>query len=348
MSRRRFFALLVFTIVVVAVAVAERMLGPDYAVTAGERDLAVPALAPEINNIAVFEVISTDGRLTFERTGGHWAIEERSGYPADAAKVEKALFQLSELRLDDPKTRRADRYDRIGVVDPSQGGEGSGKRLVAVESDGSAVADIIIGDEADVRAGLPEGGHYVRRTGEEQSWLAAGAMEAGPELKNWIERQILNIPQSDVERATLTHPSGETVTVSRGEDGKLVLEGIPEGFKLISDFRRDVIPGFLEELEIDDVARLDSLDADWGDVTRADYRTKDGLELTIRLAGSEDAGYWIRIDGNGGEQADAINDRTDGWAFAVPGWKAGDIKRGMADLIEPATGDAASGDSSGG
>ena len=339
MSKTRFNILLIATLLLVAAAVGERLLGTDYAVTLEENRPALPGLIDRVNDVVEFRLKGTDHTLTFSRDDDGWRLLERSGYPADGDKIQKTLFQLTELKLTDPKTRRADRYGRIGVADPESGEDGAGRLVSLATADGDIVASLIVGDKAEASPGTFGDARYIRRAGEDQSWLADGALSLGEDVKDWIDRRVLDIPPERVARATLTHPDGETVTVVRDDAGKLKLLGIPEGFKLISDFRRDVIVEFISELEIDDVRTEGETDADWSNATVAMYRLEDATSLRLDLAGDEDAGYWLRNRAEGGEGADAINAKVSGWVYAVPGWKAGDIKRGMADLIEPVEAD---------
>ena len=110
-SRIRFGALVVLA---ACLFLAAALVAPEI-----ERDadssprFAVEGLLDRLGeaDVSSFRVRSGGETLTFEQSRpGRWEIVERSGYPADAAAIREAIFQIAELRLLERKTSNPERF----------------------------------------------------------------------------------------------------------------------------------------------------------------------------------------------------------------------------------------------
>ena len=78
----------------------------------GER--VFPQLMSVINDVAEMIVETKEQTITLVRGEKRWSVKEKDGYRADMEKVKSALVGLAELRLQDPKTKNPELYDRLG------------------------------------------------------------------------------------------------------------------------------------------------------------------------------------------------------------------------------------------
>lgn len=353
MTRKSFLVLLGVTLAMVIAAAVARTMQPDYTRVSGLDEPVFPELSERINDVARIEIGGADGAFTLVRDGEAWSVAERGDYPAEAEKVRKAVFALAELRLAEARTRLPERYERIHVRDVDTEGA-RGMRVRLTDGGGEVLADAIIGQTALASSGLVDGGVYLRKPDEEQAWLAAGKVEFENRIKYWIDPAVVDIKSDRVRRVTVNHPDGETVVVSKADpaDGEFRLHGIPDGREVKSTFARDSIPAFVDGLEMDDIRPADDPDLDWSETTEAVFETFDGLTLRVTLtrAGADGEG-WMRLHAGAAEpdeteagaeddpepavEAETINGRVGGWAYKVPGWKAGDLRQRMADLTQP-------------
>src|SRR5579885_1296705 len=72
----------------------------------------LPRVAAKLGDVAKVVVKRVSGTTTFVRQDNVWTVAEKSGYPADAAKVRKMLLGLAQIAYVEPKTpepRRASR-----------------------------------------------------------------------------------------------------------------------------------------------------------------------------------------------------------------------------------------------
>jgi len=76
-------------------------------------------------------------------------------------------------------------------------------------------------------------------------------------------------------------------------------------------------------------------------VVAASLSTFDGLTVDVRMLDKDDA-HWVALSaaGSGAAEAEAkaINEKASRWTYAVPSYKAAQLKMKLADLLEPAKG----------
>jgi hypothetical protein len=139
----------------------------------------IPSLAAELNTVTSLSVRkgSPTPTVTVHRQGEHWTVAERADYPADTMKLRKLLLALSDAKIREEKTSNPASYSIIGVEDPLKPG-GSGAQLELMAQDGKH--DLIIGK--------PVGnGNFVRRAGENASYVIEPAIFLEAEPRFWIE-----------------------------------------------------------------------------------------------------------------------------------------------------------------
>ncbi len=336
MQRRGLILLAAAAAVCAALAIAAAAGGDRYASrTVAERP-AFPALAGALGDVATVGLKRQDFAATFDRRGDLWLVAEKGDYPADAGKVRQVVLTLAEMRLIEPKTRLPSLYARLNVEDP-----GSGKSTLVTVADrsGKTLARLIVGKQRFDRLGAGNGGLYVRRPGDAQSWLASGAVDLSGNLAGWLDRQIVDIPDRRIAKVTLTQPDGTRLVLSRAKpEAQFAIEGAPADAKPKSDTATGEPAMALDGLNLDDVAPAAKMPLPKTGVTTASYTTFDGLTIDLRLV-ERDKTDWIAVAATGAGKAAAeakqIAARVSGWSYAIPSYKAAMLKTKLADLIEP-------------
>lgn len=365
------FAAVTLILTIAAFIVQSGRVGPT-ARSGG--DLLFPGLAGELNGVASIAVLADGERLTLAREGNEWVITERGGYPARFEAVKKALIGLAELKTFEAKTAEPASYARIEVEDPED--EDAKSKLVTVtDGDGKTLAALIVGKLRFAKGGLGPSMTYVRRAGEAQSWLASGDLDVGGDIGDWIDKSLLDISSDRMRRVTLTPADGKPVVIGRkaGADDKFTVENLPGGAEISSESDVRNRTSVLFGLTLDDVRPAALVPFAAKGAGKAEYRTLDGLVIRIDTAKHENR-TWIAIEAaldeagrvepdateSGGEdetakrltlddvkeEVEEINQRTRGWAFAVPGYKLDYIRSTLDDLLKkPDKKDDGSGDS---
>jgi len=222
--------------VVVAIAAVASVAG-RYAGTPVVRDESpvFKGLEERLNGVGRLTVKTAEEEFTIQRDGANWTMLEKKGYVVDAEKARTALFQLSQLRLAEAKTRMPDRYPRLEVEDPSAK-DAKSARLTVKDEAGGVLADVIVGKAKATLAG-GTGDTYLRMPGEAQAWLARGTLDLRERAADWLVKDVVDIDEKRIRRIATTPVAGEPAVLVRksADDPTFVLEGIPEGKKAKQD-----------------------------------------------------------------------------------------------------------------
>ena len=296
--------------------------------------------------------------ITLSRDDSGWRVAERYGYAADAGAIRRLLLKLSEARVVEPKTSNPDLYARLGVEDVSAvSGEG-----VLLAIDGPAVSRQLIIGEVETLAGR---GTYVRRPGEQPSYLVSEEMRPARSPEKWLDPDLLDVPPSLMKTVTIRHDDGEELRLL-GIDGHLALDRIPEGRALSSPSATSPIGRSLEDLRLEDVLPESAFD---GGTPAAviSYRLADGRLVNVRawqigdqrfvalqlgMALDADAPAPAESESDGGQgpedesaaaevpRADAEtvarhSEKLAGWVFRIPVTRYDQMVRRPDDLLSP-------------
>ncbi len=258
-----------------------------------DRRVLLPTLAQRAGDIAQITVTRATGTVTVVNQDGQWRVREKGDYPAKLESVRGVVVGLTDLREVERKTSRPEQFDKLGVQDPvpaaaagqpGANGEESQSTLVTLsDKEGKSIASIILGN---IKPGMtPE--VYVRRVGENQSWLAAGRVDVPREATGWMDTKLADIRRERVRSVSVTHADGSSVVVSRAQQNDaMALQNIPAGKEIKDPGSTESIAGTLNGLMFQDVMALASLDpaAPTEGQTpgpRIEVRTFDGLVVNI-------------------------------------------------------------------
>jgi Domain of unknown function (DUF4340) len=323
-------------VVLAIVAIASGDRGVNRAAP-GER--ALPTLAAKLGDVGSVGLKRNALSLTFVRNGDDWLVAEKGNYPAAAGKVRQIVLAMADAVLVEPKTQKAEFYPRLDVEDP-----GSGKSTLVTLKDksGTTLAEMIIGKRRYDRLGTGTDGIYVRKLGDTQAWLARGALEFSDQLSSWLDRRILDIPEKQIAKAILIQPDGTKLVISRAKpEDKFTVEDTPADAKFKSETTTSEPAMALESLDLDDVRPSTEMPVPEKDVVAASFTTFDGLTVDVRLLDKDDM-HWVALSavGSGAAEAEAkaINDKASRWTYAIPSYKATQLKMKLADMLEPAKG----------
>ncbi len=339
MQKRGFFLLLAATIVLAAVAVFSVLGGNRAATALPQERRALPELAANLGDLAWMRVTHGAMKADFAEIGGHWVVVAKGNYPADTGKVRHLLLGLADLRLVEPKTERRELYGRLDLDDPSEGKS----TLVELQNrTGETVAQLVIGKRRHDRLGGGNDAVYIRKPGDDRTWLARGSLDLPGDLTDWLDRRILDIPSSRVASVTLTATDGTALALHRdAPGGKFAVADAPADAKFKGEEALAAPAGALATLNLDDVKPAADLPVPDKDVARAVFATDDGLTLTVRVFSHEGADWAaIAASGSGKAEADAtaLDAKLSPWVYAIPADRAKLLRTKLADLIEPAKG----------
>lgn len=328
MTPKTFIGLAALTLATTVGAAIAVMNQPSTAPVAYVDEPVFPTLRAEPNAVAKVTIQTKDGTITLTRTSPEtWTSPDRYDYPAAADKINKLVRQLNDMRLIEAKTASAERYARLEVEDMA---DEANSRLIRLEDgEGNVLAEALIGKRLFRLTGDASSGTYIRRPGEDQSWLASGGFDLEPEVEIWLDQIVVEIDREEVATVEIALAEGEHYSVSREKaDDELEFDDLAEGETLKADASLIELASALTSVRMAAVKPRGGVT--WPEVRQvAKVRTFDGLALTVEFALIDDE-PWATFSAasgklsNDAEAADqtrqrieAINDKTTAWAYQV-------------------------------
>ncbi len=255
---------------------------------APETDVGTPPLFPDlasrVNDVKRVEIGSRANHTVLVGDGAAWKIENRDGYPAKFEDVKRTILALGELKIIEPKTRLPEMYTHIGVEDVATEGSKS-TQVTLKDASGGAIASLIVGKERAASSGPIKAAHYVRKAGEEQSYLVEGELSLPSDPLSWTDRALLSVSAARIREIVIEHPGKDPLRMSRQKatDIDLGLDGVPTGYKVRSTATVTSLASVLEELRFDDVRASNNVTFP-ADAIVTTLKGFDGLIARIRTA----------------------------------------------------------------
>lgn len=334
MTPKHFALLAVAAVLSLAVAIAAYSTSKPWSLVTQNGGKLFPALAGEAANVAQIEITQGEDALLVERTGQSWALKNRGGFPASVEKVRAFLLGLSEADLAEPKTRLPDRYGLLDLGDPKA--KGAAARLVRLlDAKGAVLAEAVVGKPRPDAFGSGKGGTYVRKPGEDQSWLVDSDIGVGTTLRDWIKAIAFETATDKISKITVAVEGQPPYVIERNADGDHKLADMPAGKKLKFVNVLDNIVESASYLQFEDVRKTEAQSGENTGTVSVDGA--DGLKVEIRLRRAPDATWFtLSATGEGASKAVAeeITARTSGWDFKMLPSKAEGLLKKRDDLLE--------------
>lgn len=301
--------------------------------------LLLPDLKSSLNEIDQITIVGKEGRniASLEKNDTQWTLAERGSYPVDLGKLRQILITLADAIIIEEKTANPEFYDRLGVEDVAQA-DASGHRI---DLRGATVnASIIIGNSNS-------GTHtFVRRAGEPESWLVSGLIELADDPVTWLDRDLIDIPATNIASVTITQPDGGVLRVAQPspeQSGFEVLD-LPKDRKLSYEGIAGTIGGALSNLTLENVQSAAGFQSNQLDPVVARFETFDGLIVEARSYQSDDSlqvlfSAFVSDSAPNTEAttelADTLTARLAPWVYTLPAHQADQLVSRMDNLLLP-------------
>jgi hypothetical protein len=234
-----------------------------------------PDLKKSLNNATALRIHTAGDKLAVEiaRKDDKWGVSERQGYPADDAKLRKVLLALANAELRERKTSNPKNYASLGVEDVSDA-KATGVRMEVIGV--QPAVNLIVGKQ-----GPGVDSQYVRKVGEEQSWLIDTNVDTSSTPQDWLRKSILDITADRIQSATIETKGAKPYSVAKSSraDADFKVEALPKGKELSSPSAANSIATALAGLTLSDVQPASAMTAKPD--ARATYRTFDGLIVEL-------------------------------------------------------------------
>jgi len=327
MTPRRVVGLLIAAGVILAVAFwASSQRHRNDQTVAGQPVLE--GLKTSVNDVTELRISKGDGtHVTLRKQPNAWDVVERE-YPSDSGKVRKLLIDLGGLQVVEEKTSDPASYERLGVEDVKSAKAG-GTQVEAVTA--KKTYGVIVGRVGGQKSS------YVRVSGATRSFLASPQVMADANPKQWLARDLLDIPETRIKEVAVTPATGPSYSVSREkkEQTDFAVSNVPKGRELSSPGAGNALAGELMSFTLDDVRKRP---ADAKAPESATFRTFDGLELRIDGAKDGDRRYISVTPSSTAKETAAesqtLTGRMKGWQYEIPSYKYDTLFKPLEELLK--------------
>lgn len=292
-----------------------------------------PNFVAHLSDATKLEITHKGQTITIEkRPDDKWGLANMGDYPVDQGRLRGVFAGLTELRFVERRTADPAQFARLGVDDAG------GDLLRLVDGSGKTLDSLIVGHTQNQSRGDLVPRMYVRRPGDNQSWLAEGTLRMEDNPARWLDRNIVNIGPEQI--VSMTTSTGLAFGLIAGR-WALVKPADPpalEGYKVAD------VESALDQVTFEQVKPDASLQADpAGDSV---FTTKDGLAVTVHVfhAGKD---IWARFAAAASSdkvqaEVDRLNGLWSGWSYQLGSWKETSLVPALDDLKAPPPKPAAS------
>ncbi|MCP5476378.1 MAG: DUF4340 domain-containing protein [Rhodanobacteraceae bacterium] len=288
MMQKRLLSLLLITVAVLGIGLILTQRQQPIVEGVSESGPLVPGLSNELNDIKALRITGAGNALIAEltRKDSGWVVSNRHDYPADFDKVREYLLKLADAKLREAKTSKPENYARLGVED-----------LAGAEAKGLGVE--LIGTKAPVKliVGIASGGGspgtFVRRADEAASYLVSGDVIPDKEGANWLARQIMDLPSSEVYSVAVTAPDKSVLKIDKPDASQFNynVASVPKGRELSSESAANIIAGALSSVTLEDALPIAEATPDPASTWTAQYLSYDGFAVDTTVW-DKDAKTW--------------------------------------------------------
>ena len=251
-----------------------------------------PELKAAINDVTELNVATQSGTITLHRQEDMWRVKEKYDYQADFGTVRETLIGLAELTTLEPKTRKPELYEKLGLQDvDAEGSLSTG--ITLKDATGNTVVAAIIGNDRSAQGNRDQKEMFIRKPGDPQAWLVEGRLTVEKNPTEWLDKELVQIETKRVSRMTVTHPDKTRLIVAKAKPADLDYQvaNLPEGLEIQSQFTVNNIVSTVTSLSLDDVKPMSEIPFNDQPVMRAVFETFDGLEGTVKLFRKDEKDY---------------------------------------------------------
>ena len=295
------------------------------------------------NQVGQLALQQGEKKLEFHKVKDKWTIANRGGYPAKTESVQQLLVRVARAELVEAKTKDPERYGLLELEDPT-GKDAKSIMLKLSDNDGKAIGDLVIGKRRQSAFGQGRSGVYVRRPGNDQTWLTNVSLRPTFDVSDWVDPVFFRIGDEKVKSLTLQTPDGGDVKIvaeeKKGDKKEDVhkFAALPEGKKLKKDIDASVIVRGLQTFEMTDVRkRADVKLPKHAIKIPAMIETEKGMKLQAELVRIGEDNRWLSFkvidDGSDAKVAKSFRDKLDGWQFKIADWRSRQVFKTFDEMF---------------
>lgn len=331
--------LLLAAIAATALAVAAIMSGRSAASAAAMNERLFPGLADAAASAAAIKIESPTVYVTLNKDAeGKWVVADRSNYPASPEGVRALILSISQLDLIE---RRTADPARLGALDLTTGQAGNGHAVTITDASGKVIAAMVAGKVQTRAAGTTPGTLFVRRAGEDQTYLARGGIAIPASVGATLDKTLFTLDQARIKSVAFTPRGLKPYSLSRAtpETTDFTIDDMPEGKAAADAAILQAPAAAIAGLTFEDVIKADAVTMEGA--TAILFTTFDGLTLNVTILPGGSDGVFARIAASAADdaaqtvkdEAAAINARVAAWAYKIPAFVVTNLAPALEQMI---------------
>lgn len=297
--------------------------------------------------VAGIVIKSKTEEVKLDRVGAEFVVTSKLSYPASNKEVNTLLRDIIKVQLAAEVTASKSAHKDLGVAADSE----DAKVVRFFDREGKELVGVVIGKSVD------GGGFYVRLASEDQVYRADGYASVRDKSLDYVEKEIVNNERGKIAKVEVKPADGTAYVIDSPKDGEVALLGIPEGQRAKASAHDSVFSAtsYFSFEEMASAASMPELDFKSTHVVTR----RDGAKFTFDLAKKDDK-HWVRgraeyvgpakvtISKDDKDEdlkqkeawlkaqdaVEAFNKRHQSWVYQIGSWKAENLAKPFADLIE--------------
>ena len=272
----------------------------------------LPGWTAQADAVASVEIASAEARLRLSRAEAGWTMPSRGDYPIPPERIAALDEGLRTLVFERAMTRDPEKFDRLGLGAPGEGG--AGVRVTLVDSEEEVLASLIVGAAHEDGEGL-----YVRRVGGRRAYAARGALpEELASVSAWLGLDFWDLDGARVARAAIQPESGPAWRIERpGLSARNAELREPQDWRLVTAGAGNGVAAAGLRLRFRDVKPEAALTGAF--VARHSAVTFSGLAYRFDFHAEGEA-RWVTIEveaaaDDAQPRAERLQAQVEGWAF---------------------------------
>lgn len=332
--------LILAAIAAVALAVAAIISGRSSTSPAAMNEKVFPGLAAAAETAATIKIESPTVYVTLNKgADGKWTVADRSNYPANPEGVRALIISLAELDLIERRTADPLRHSTLELT---TGQGGNGHAITITDASGKVIAALVAGKVQTRAAGTTKGTLFVRRAGEDQTYLARGGIAFPASVGATLDKTLFPFDQAKIAKIVFTPRGMKPYSLSRAtpETADFTLDEVPDGKIAAAPAVLQTPASAIAGLTFDDVIKADAVKMD--DATEIAFTTFDGVTLKLNILPGGSDGVFVVMNAFTAEDASqaakdeaaAINARASGWAYKVPAFVVTNLAPALEQMVQ--------------
>ena len=286
-----------------------------------------PDLQRHIDAVNAFRLESAGGLiLDANKQAGQWLAKNSGDYPLQNDDVVRLLNDVVQAELDSAKTAKPENFARLGLQDIAA--QDSNAKQLTIQTDEQQWT-LLVGNRASSGHGI-----YVRKPGENQTWLSKTLLNLPSEANSWLETQILSIRLDDISEISRTDHWRIVREVIDSEadtqgEAKWQLAELEEGRALQYDSILENTAENILSLSFDALAHHRPFELQADDLqAEVILKTHSGDVISMKLYSIGDSDLLV-LD------SATIDNRWEQWVYQLSSFDAGKLNKTMEDFLQP-------------